>query len=40
MYANNKISLYAEKAYVLSGWSEGAMVLGKIPVPGRPTKLD
>ena len=22
------------------GWSGGAMVLGKLPVPGRPTKLD
>ena len=23
-----------------SGWSGGAMVLGKLPVPGRPTNLD
>ena len=23
-----------------SGWSGGAMVLGKLPVPGRPTTLD
>ena len=22
------------------GWSVGAMVLGKLPVPGRPTDLD
>ena len=22
------------------GWSGGAMVLGKLPVPGRPTYLD
>ena len=22
------------------GWSGGAMVLGKLPVPGRPTDLD
>ena len=22
------------------GWSSGAMVLGKLPVPGRPTNLD
>ena len=22
------------------GWSGGAMVLGKLPVPGRPTCLD
>ena len=26
------------KTYV--GWSGGAMVLGKLPVPGRPTNLD
>ena len=24
----------------LRGWSGGAMVLGKLPVPGRPTSLD
>ena len=23
-----------------TGWSGGAMVLGKLPVPGRPTNLD
>ena len=23
-----------------SGWSGGTMVLGKLPVPGRPTNLD
>ena len=23
-----------------AGWSGGAMVLGKLPVPGRPTNLD
>ena len=22
------------------GWSGGAMVLGKLPVPGRPTSLE
>ena len=22
------------------GWSDGARVLGKLPVPGRPTNLD
>ena len=22
---------------ISSGWSDGAMVLGKLPVPGRPT---
>ena len=25
---------------VLLGWPGGAMVLGKLPVPGRPTNLD
>ena len=24
----------------IKGWSGGAMVLGKLPVPGRPTYLD
>ena len=23
-----------------SGWPGGAMILGKLPVPGRPTNLD
>ena len=26
--------------YLRLGWSGGAMVLGKLPVPGRPTNLD
>ena len=26
--------------FSFSGWSGGAMVLGKLPVPGRPTNLD
>ena len=26
--------------YSRAGWSGGAMVLGKLPVPGRPTNLD
>ena len=26
--------------FILKGWSGGAMVLGKLPVPGRPTNLD
>ena len=25
---------------ILWGWSGGAKVLGKLPVPGRPTNLD
>ena len=25
---------------VCRGWSGGAMVLGKLPVPGRPTNMD
>ena len=25
---------------ICEGWSGGAMVLGKLPVPGRPTNLD
>ena len=25
---------------VFGGWSGGAMVLGKLPVPGRPANLD
>ena len=25
---------------IYRGWSGGAMVLGKLPVPGRPTNLD
>ena len=24
----------------ITGWSGGAKVLGKLPVPGRPTNLD
>ena len=27
-------------ALTLRGWSGGAMVLGKLPVPGRPAYLD
>ena len=26
--------------HLYRGWSGGAMVLGKLPVPGRPTNLD
>ena len=31
------VRLYDE---IILGWSGGAMVLGKLPVPGRPTNLD
>ena len=27
-------------SFLSKGWSGGAMVLGKLPVPGRPTNLD
>ena len=34
-------SLHLMPALTMAGvWSEGAMVLGKLPVPGRPTDLD
>ena len=29
-----------EKYNIFRGWSGGAMVLSKLPVPGRPTNLD
>ena len=28
------------KRLKIMGWSGGAMMLGKLPVPGRPTNLD
>ena len=30
----------AEASFGGRGWSGGAMVLGRHPVPGRPTNLD
>ena len=30
----------SRRSPVVRGWSEGAMVLGKVSVPGRPTNLD
>ena len=33
------LCLYS-KHYILPGWSGGAMPLGKLPVPVRPTNLD
>ena len=33
--------IYSFSSFSLSlGWSGGAMVLGNLPVPGRPTNLD
>ena len=31
---------FSNFSYFLGGWSGGAKVLGKLPVPGRPTILD
>ena len=28
---------YFFSCHLMSGWPDGAMVLGKLPVPGRPT---
>ena len=40
IFLNIKSKL-SERPYVqILGWSAGAMVLGKLPVPGRPTDLD
>ena len=35
--SGNDIEFFALK---LRWWSGGAMVLGKLPVPGRPTNLE
>ena len=32
--------IYESGALPIGGWSGGAMVLGKLPVPGRPAYLD
>ena len=31
---------FVRQLYVSRGWLGGAMVLGKLPVPGRPTSLE
>ena len=31
--------LWGDNSHINGGWSGGAMVLGKLPVPGRPTVL-
>ena len=36
----DSIILILINAFLFSGWSGGAMVLGKLPVPGRPTNFD
>ena len=36
----NPTKLYVDYNSASSGWSGSAMVLGKLPVPGRPANLD
>ena len=31
------VSISLRNLYIMRGWSGGVMVLGKLPVPGRPT---
>ena len=41
MAATSSLLLSIKAVYKeVSGWSGGAMMLGKLPVPGRPTNLD
>ena len=35
----NDVNLLNVIYLILKGWSGGALVLGKLPVPGRPTSL-
>ena len=37
---SSKFGYLVNFALELRGWSGGAKVLGKLPVPGRPTNLD
>ena len=42
LYIENSISrvlIRVSVSIIFWGWSGGAMVLGKLPVPGRPTTL-
>ena len=40
-YSRSPLHLdFVEETPVTLGWSGGAKVLGKLPVPGRPTNLD
>ena len=36
----NDENFFSVKFFFQRGWSGGAMVLGKLPVPGRPATLD
>ena len=36
----NNRNIFSELSLKLGGWSSGAMVLCKLPVPGRPAYLD
>ena len=38
--SNPGLLTYESGALPTEGWSGGAMVLGKLPVPGRPTHSD
>ena len=39
-FANNMFETVKGRFLEFRGWSGGAKVLGKLPVPGRPTNLD
>ena len=36
----NHLHLEISNHFLICGWLGGAMVLGKLPVPGRPTNWD
>ena len=40
MHILKRITLVGILTFISWGWSGGAKVLGKLPVPGRPTYLD
>ena len=37
MYKGNSVYVFIHFLESVGGWSGGAMVRGKLPVPGRPT---
>ena len=39
-FADWNFFFYSPESLIWSGWSGGAMVLGKLPAPGRPTNLE